>query len=163
MKFFGRVDKIVGILTSLGVPKSVDDVNGKLVKVLTDDYEIQQRTLLYRDEISRAEIESTVRKRHLRLPVSTGGHVGKALLTGAQSNSGSGGNRNNRKPRNSSGNSSSNRSNSSSNSSDSSNISNINNSSNSSNSSSNSSDIPQSAYDLVRGKCIRCLEPGHRW
>lgn len=29
--------------------------------------------------------------------------------------------------------------------------------------SSDSSDIAQSAYDLVRGKCIRCLEPGHRW
>ena len=46
-----------------------------------------------------------------------------------------------------------------SNNSNSSNNSNNNNSSNSG----NRSNIPQSAYDLVRGKCIRCLEPGDRW
>ena len=30
MKFFSRVDKILGILASLGVPKSVVEVNRKL-------------------------------------------------------------------------------------------------------------------------------------
>lgn len=36
MRFFSRVDnKIVGILASLGVTKSVGDVNRKLVRVLT--------------------------------------------------------------------------------------------------------------------------------
>ncbi|CAN0558800.1 unnamed protein product, partial [Laminaria digitata] len=39
MIFFSRVDKIVGILGSLGVQKSVGDVNRKLVRVLTHNYE----------------------------------------------------------------------------------------------------------------------------
>ena len=51
LKFFSRVDEIVSSLASLGVPKSEGDVNPKLVRVLTADYEIEQRTLLYRDEI----------------------------------------------------------------------------------------------------------------
>lgn len=38
MKFVNRVDQIVGILNSLGVQKSVSDVNRKLVGVLTSDY-----------------------------------------------------------------------------------------------------------------------------
>ena len=104
MKFFSRVDKTAGILASPGVQKSVCDVNRTLVTVLTTDYEMEQRTLLYRDEISRAEIDSIVRQRHLRLPVSTGGNVGQALLTSAEDNSGGERNRNNRKPRNSSNN-----------------------------------------------------------
>ena len=56
MKFFSRADKIVGTLASFGVPKSDEDVNRKLVRVLTADNEIEQRTLLYRNEITRAEI-----------------------------------------------------------------------------------------------------------
>ena len=79
MKFFSRVVKIVGILTSLGVQKSVGDVNRKLVVVLTSDYEMEQRTLLHHDEVSRPEIENIVRQGHLRLTVSTGGNVGQAL------------------------------------------------------------------------------------
>ena len=47
--FFSHVDKIVGILTSLGVHKSVGDVNRKLARLLTSDYEMEQRALLYRD------------------------------------------------------------------------------------------------------------------
>ena len=80
MKFFSRVDEIVGTLASLGVPKSEGDVNRKLVRVLTADYEIEQRTLLYRDEITRAEIESIVRQRHLSLPVPKGKNLGQALF-----------------------------------------------------------------------------------
>ena len=127
------------------------------------DYEMEQRTLLYRDEISRAEIENIVRQRHLKIPLSTGGNVIQALWTSGQDNSGSGRNQINRKTRNK--NSSSNRrdsSNSSNRGNSSHSCNNSNNSNNSSNSS-NSSNIPQSAYDLVRAKCIRCLEPGHRW
>ena len=41
MKFFSRVDKIVGTLASLGVPKSEGEVNRKLVRVLTAEYEIE--------------------------------------------------------------------------------------------------------------------------
>ena len=56
MRFFSRVDKIVSTLDSLGGPKSEGDENRKLVRVLTAYYEMEQRTLLYRDEVSRAEI-----------------------------------------------------------------------------------------------------------
>ena len=78
MKFFSRVDTIVGTLSSLGVQKSVGDVNRKLVRVLTNDYEMEQRTLLYRDDVSLEEIESIVRQRHLRLPVTKVRNVGQA-------------------------------------------------------------------------------------
>ena len=53
MKFFARVDKIVGVLISLGVHMPVQDVNLKIVEVLTSDYEYQQRTILYKDDITR--------------------------------------------------------------------------------------------------------------
>ena len=80
MKFFSRVDKIVGILTSLGVQKSVGDVNRKLVVVLTSDYEMERRTLLHRDEISRAEIENIVRQRHLETTRVDGWQRGSGAL-----------------------------------------------------------------------------------
>ena len=92
--------------------------------------------------------------------MSMGGNVGQALWTSRQDNGGSERNRNNRKTRSS--NNSSNSSECRSNSSNNSNNSNSSTSSTSNNSGNNSS-IPQSAYDLGRGKCIRFLEPGHRW
>lgn len=97
------------------------------------------------DDVSRADIESIVRQRQLRLPVPSSGKVGQALSTSAQSNGGNGGNRTNRKTRNNS---------------------RISNSSNSSNNSSNNPTrqaIPPTAYHLVQGRCIFCLEPGYRW
>ena len=57
MKLFALVDKIVGVLESLGVHLSVDDVNLKIVEALTTDYEFEQRTILHRDNITRFEIE----------------------------------------------------------------------------------------------------------
>ena len=45
----------------LGVLKYVGEVNRKLIRVLITDYDMEQITLLYRDEISRAEIENIVR------------------------------------------------------------------------------------------------------
>lgn len=49
MNYFGHVDKIVGILVSLGEVKSVGDVYRKLLVVttLSNDYEMEQRTILY--------------------------------------------------------------------------------------------------------------------
>ena len=55
MRFFARVDKIVGVLGSLGVHLPTEDVNLKIVEVLTDDYEFEQRTILYRDNITVIE------------------------------------------------------------------------------------------------------------
>ena len=40
------------------------DVNLKIVEVFTDDYEFEQRTILNRDNITRAEIKAIVRQRH---------------------------------------------------------------------------------------------------
>ena len=64
MRFFARVDKIVGVLGSLGVHLITEDVNLEIVEVPTDDYEFEQRTILYRDNITRAEIDAIVRQRH---------------------------------------------------------------------------------------------------
>ena len=93
MKFFSRVDKIVGAFASLGVPKSEGDVNRKLIRVLTADYDIERRTLLNRDEITREEIENIVRQMHLRLPVSKGKNVGQALFSNSAARVGRGGGR----------------------------------------------------------------------
>ena len=46
----------------LGVYLSVEDVNLKIVKVLTADYGLEQRTILYRDNITRAERGAIVRQ-----------------------------------------------------------------------------------------------------
>ena len=62
MRFFAPVDKIVGVSGSLGVHIPTEDVNLKIVKFLTHDYEFEQRTILYRDNIARAEIEAIVRQ-----------------------------------------------------------------------------------------------------
>ena len=40
MKYFGRIDKIVGVLASLGVVQTVAEVNSKIILTLTLDYEI---------------------------------------------------------------------------------------------------------------------------
>ena len=63
MRFFACVDKIVGVSGSLGVHLPVEDVTLKIVEVVTADYEFEQRTILYKDDITRAEIEAIVRQR----------------------------------------------------------------------------------------------------
>ena len=80
MKYSGRINKIVGVLASLGVAKTVADVNRKIVITLTSDYEMGERTILYRVDVTRAEIESIIRQRHFRLPAPKGQNVGQALL-----------------------------------------------------------------------------------
>lgn len=45
IKFFARVDKVVGVLGSLGVHVPVEYVNLE-IKVLTTDNEYEQRTIL---------------------------------------------------------------------------------------------------------------------
>ena len=64
MRFFACVDKIVGVSGSLGVHLPVEDVTLKIVEVVTADYEFEQRTILYKDDITRAEIEAIVRQRY---------------------------------------------------------------------------------------------------
>ncbi|CAM9850947.1 unnamed protein product, partial [Sphacelaria rigidula] len=83
MKFFARVDKIVGVLAALGVNMPVEDLNLKLIQVLTSDYEYEQRTILYRDDITRAEIEAIVRQRysHISRNDTKNRDVGQALIT----------------------------------------------------------------------------------
>ena len=57
IRFFARVDKIVGVLRSLGVHLRVKDVNLNIVEVLNAEYEFEKRKILYRDNIIRAEIK----------------------------------------------------------------------------------------------------------
>ena len=102
MKYFGRVDKIVGVLTSLGVVKTVADVNRKIIMRLTSDYEKEQRDILYREDVIRAEIESIIRQRRLRHPASKGKNVGQALFSDGVArgdSAGRGRDRSSRKPR----------------------------------------------------------------
>ena len=76
IKLFSRVDTIASTLASLGVPISEGDVNRKFVRVLTHEYEIEQRAPLYRDELTRPEIDNIVRQRYLIRSVSKGKNVG---------------------------------------------------------------------------------------
>ena len=76
----GRIDKNTGVLASLGVAKTVADENRKIITTLTSDYEMEERTILYREDVTRSEIESIIRQRHLRLPESKGKNVGQALF-----------------------------------------------------------------------------------
>ena len=83
MIFFARVDKSVGVFVILGVYLSVEDVNLKIVKVLTADYGLEQRTILYRDNITRAEREAIVRQRYTIMSRNTSTKdriVGQALV-----------------------------------------------------------------------------------
>ena len=56
------VVQVVGVLGSLGVHIPVEDVNFKIVEVLTADYRYEQRTILYKDNITRAERGAIVRQ-----------------------------------------------------------------------------------------------------
>ena len=53
---FGRTNKI-GVLASLRVLQSVTDVNRKIIMTLTSDYEMEETTILYREGVTRADIE----------------------------------------------------------------------------------------------------------
>ena len=148
MKYFGRIDKIVGVLALLGLAKTVADVNRMIIMTLKSDYEMEERTILYREDVTRAKIESIIRQRHLRLPASKGKNVGQALFPNGAARGGRAGrsrHRSNGEPRSGSDTASK-------------------------NSQSSSSSIPPapiqdplSAFDKVKGKCILCLEPGHTW
>ena len=144
MRFFARVDNIVGVLGSLEMHLPTEDVNLKIVEVLTDDYEFEQRTTLYRDNITRAEIEAIVKQRHTIMSRGASTkvrNVGQALIAikpgrrnRKQEGSGKGGRagkgvtddvvaaKND-----------------------------------------NSSSTKAGKYDDMRNKCHRCLQPGHRW
>lgn len=49
MKHFGRNDKIVGALASLDVMNSVEYVNRKFVMTLTNEYEVDEKSMSYRE------------------------------------------------------------------------------------------------------------------
>lgn len=83
IKFFARVEKTVGKVVSLGVDVPVEDFNFKIVEVLTSKNANEQRTILYRDDITRVEIEATVRQRYLHISRNDTKNcdVGQALIT----------------------------------------------------------------------------------
>ena len=102
MKYFCRMDKIVGVLASLGVVKTVADVNRKIIMTLTSDYEMEKRTILYREDVTRAEIEIVIRQWYLRLPALKTKNVGQALFSNGAARGGRAGrgrHRSNGKPR----------------------------------------------------------------
>lgn len=70
MKCFGRVEKIGGVLASLGVTKSDADVNRRITLALNSDYEIEEIPSLYREGITRSETVRIIRQRYLRIPSS---------------------------------------------------------------------------------------------
>ena len=45
MKYFGRIDKIVGVLASPGVVNTVADVNRKIIMTPTSEYEVAEHTI----------------------------------------------------------------------------------------------------------------------
>lgn len=63
MQCFGRIDKIVQVLASLGVMQSVAGVNRKIIVTIIIDYDMEARTILYCESVTRAEIKSIVRGR----------------------------------------------------------------------------------------------------
>lgn len=52
------------MLASLGAHLPEEDVKLKIVEVLISDYEYEQRTILYKEDITRIDIESIVRQRY---------------------------------------------------------------------------------------------------
>ena len=119
-------------------------MNLKIVEVLTDDYEFEQRTILYKDDITRAEIEAIVRQRYTI--VSTGAstkvrNVGKALVA----------NKPGRRIRKQKGSDKG--------------VAGKGVSSGVAVSKNDNSNTKEGGrkYDDTRNKCHRCLEPGHRW
>ena len=80
MKYFGRIDEMFGVLASLGVVKTVADVNRKIIMTLTSDYEMEEHTILYHEDVARAEIESITHQLYLRLPASKGKNMDQALF-----------------------------------------------------------------------------------
>ena len=54
------------MLASLGVVKTVAEVNREITTTLTSDYEMEKRTIVYREDVTRAEIK-LIRQRHFRL------------------------------------------------------------------------------------------------
>ena len=81
IKYFGRADKIVGVLASLGVTKSDVDVNRNITMSRTADSEIEERTILCRESITRSEIDFFIRQRYIRIPASKRKNVGQALFS----------------------------------------------------------------------------------
>ena len=133
----------VGVLGSLGVHLPTEDVNLKIVEVLTDDYELEQRTILYRDNITRAEIEAIVRQRHTIMSRGASNkvrNVGQALIA----------NKHSQRHRKQEGRGKGNRAGKGV-------------SDDVAAKNDNSTSTKDGKYDDMRNKCHRCLEPGHRW
>ena len=144
MKFFARVDKIVGVLGSLGVHMPVEDVNFKIVGALTGDYEFERRTILCKDDITRADIEAIVRQRYTIMSRGASTkvrNVGKALVA----------NKPGRRIRKQKGSDKG--------------VAGKGVSSGVAVSKNDNSNTKEGGrkYDDTRNKCHRCLEPGHRW
>ena len=73
-----------GYARILGVHVPVEDVNLKIVEVLTAYYKHEQGTILYEDSVARAEIKAIVRQRYTpmsRTGTKSRNNVGQAVAT----------------------------------------------------------------------------------
>ena len=145
MRVFARADKIVGVLGSLGVYLPVEDVNLKIVEALTAEYEAEQSTIFFKDDITRAETEAIARQRYIITSRSTSTkncNVGQALVVNKH------GRRNRKQHGNGKGVAGNDVSGG------------VDVAKNDNNS--RTKDGERKSDDM-RNKCRRCLEPGHRW
>ena len=62
--FFARVDGISNTLRSVGIVKEEREIVRIIVRNLSDDYDVEKRGALLRRDISRLEVEETVRTRY---------------------------------------------------------------------------------------------------
>lgn len=51
-----RIDEIVGTLAILSIAKAENDVNSKMLTILSSDHDIERRTILYRNGVSKGEV-----------------------------------------------------------------------------------------------------------
>lgn len=94
MNLFTHVDETAGVIAVLLLKITENEVNRNVVHVLTADYDMEHKTILYRGSIARAEVERTVRQCFLQLVV-TSRPAGQALFASV-SNSDGGGHRDGR-------------------------------------------------------------------
>lgn len=66
MALFAGADETVRVLSTLGIHKS-DDVATNIVRVISPDYDVGRRSILYRAGISTTETEQVIRQRYTQL------------------------------------------------------------------------------------------------
>lgn len=77
-----RVDDIVDMLEALGEHKSEAEVNRKIARHLSRNFDVEQRTVFLREGLTRTTIDNFLRERHMKMNGSAGGGVNDLLAAG---------------------------------------------------------------------------------